>query len=135
MRFKIQNEWEVAVAREQAMRLVLALGGDRAKATLFATALSEIAQNMVTHAGGGELRLEELHLEGAIGLELHAIDLGPGIAEPERALEDGYSSIGSLGLGLPGARRMVDEFELGANQPRGTHVRLRKWFTTKGEAR
>lgn len=92
-----------------------------------ATAVSELAWNILVHAGKGEIVLQATRSRQAKGITVLAVDQGPGIAETSLALEDGYSTSGGLGLGLPSARRLVDEFELVSAVGMGTTVRLTKW--------
>nr|WP_246345350.1 ATP-binding protein [Conexibacter arvalis] len=98
--------------------------------TLVATAISEIARNITAYAGSGEIVVRPVELNGAHGLEVVARDAGPGIADVERALQDGYTTGGGLGLGLPGARRLMDEFEIVSQPGVGTTVTMTKWVST-----
>jgi serine/threonine-protein kinase RsbT len=95
--------------------------------TPIATAISEVARNIIEYAGTGQMALTVLDDRGAQGMQIVARDNGPGIADVELALRDGYSSAGSLGLGLPGARRLMDELEVSAPLGRGTTITMRKW--------
>ena len=96
--------------------------------TLLATAISEIARNITTYAERGEVLLELVRDPGGRrGVKVIARDRGPGIADLERALTDGYTTGGGLGLGLPGARRLVDEFDVQSALGEGTTVTLVKW--------
>lgn len=126
----IRNDNDVVVARQYARELAAGLGFGATDLTLLATAISEIARNITTYAGSGELTLEVVHGSGRRGLRVVARDEGPGIADLERALQDGYSTGGGLGLGLPGARRLVDEFDVATAPGRGTTVTLTKWNPT-----
>jgi len=92
--------------------LALELGFSASEATLIATAISELSRNIVSYAGHGEITLRSTTVGGRLGLVIVAADSGPGIADVELAIRDGYSSMGGLGLGLPGVRRLMDEFEL-----------------------
>lgn len=92
-----------------------------------ATAVSEIARNMLVHAGGGELFLGSIERAGRVGIVALARDTGPGIADIDEAMRDGFSTGDGLGLGLPSARRLVDEFELSSVVGQGTTVKLTKW--------
>jgi serine/threonine-protein kinase RsbT len=94
---------------------------------LIATAISEIARNIVVHVGSGELRMRGLEETGRCGLLVLAHDEGAGIEDVEAALEEGFATGGGLGLGLPGARRLMDEFEVSSEPQRGTTVRMVKW--------
>ena len=103
------------------------LGFSSTDLTLLATAISEVARNITTYAGEGEVALRVLHNSGREGIEVVATDAGPGIEDVELAMQDGYTTGNSLGLGLPGTRRLVDEFELRSAPGAGTTVRLVKW--------
>ena len=96
--------------------------------TLLATAISEVARNITTYAGEGEVALRVLDEDGRQGIEVLASDEGPGIADVELAMQDGYTTGNGLGLGLPGTRRLVDDFELQTTPGAGTTVRLVKWI-------
>lgn len=95
--------------------------------TLIATAISELARNIVLYAEYGEvvIRLEEV--SGRTGIVVVARDEGPGIPDVEHAMQDGYSTSGGLGLGLPGTKRLMDEFEIESEVGRGTVVTVKKW--------
>ena len=104
-----------------------ALGFSSTDLTLLATAISEVARNITTYAGEGEVLLRVLHDGGRAGIEVVASDQGPGITDVELAMQDGYTTGNGLGLGLPGTRRLVDEFELDTEPGSGTRIRLVKW--------
>jgi serine/threonine-protein kinase RsbT len=109
------------------------LGFTSTDLTLLATAISEVARNITAYAGQGEVLLRVVRgANGREGIEVIAQDEGPGIANVELALQDGYTTGGGLGLGLPGARRLVDEFELQTAPGEGTTVRLVKWGRDAG---
>lgn len=103
------------------------LGFSSTDLTLLATAISEVARNITTYAGEGEVELRVLNHGGRHGIEVVATDNGPGIADVELAMQDGFTTGNGLGLGLPGTRRLVDEFELRTEPGSGTTVRLVKW--------
>ena len=94
---------------------------------MFATAVSELARNIVKYAGTGSVVVREVRDGPRVGVEATAEDAGPGIADIELALTDHFSSGGTLGLGLPGVRRMVDDFEIDSEPGRGTRITIRKW--------
>ena len=102
-------------------------GFPRPDPTLIATAISEIARNIVVHVGRGEIVLQPFEDTDRYGLTVVAIDRGPGIRDVEAALRDDVSGRRGLGLGLPGARRLMDEFELRSDAENGTVVTMRKW--------
>ena len=127
-RISVASDSDMVPARAEARRLAEDLGFSRTDATLIATAISEIGRNILVHAGVGEITLTALHDNGRSGLEVVARDDGPGISDVDAALRDGYASRGGLGLGLPGARRLVDEFEITSEIGRGTVVTITKWL-------
>ena len=95
--------------------------------TLIATAISELARNIVLYAKSGEIALKAVQQGDKRGIAVTAVDDGPGIPDISRALQDGYSTSRSLGLGLPGVRRLMDEFEITSEVSRGTTVTVKKW--------
>jgi serine/threonine-protein kinase RsbT len=123
----IASDDDVVTARQLARQLATDLGLGGTDITLLATAISEVARNITTYAGRGELSIEPVTDGLRRGVRIVASDEGPGIANLELALRDGYSSGSGLGLGLPGARRLVDEFDVHTEIGRGTIVTLVKW--------
>jgi serine/threonine-protein kinase RsbT len=123
----INSDQDIVVARQKGRSLAIALGFTSADAILIATAISELARNIVTYARSGEVELTAVHRFSRTGIQLVASDSGPGIPDINLALRDGYSTSGSLGLGLPGVKRLVDEFECISQVGRGTTVIARKW--------
>jgi serine/threonine-protein kinase RsbT len=103
------------------------MGFPSGPATLIATAISELARNILLYAHRGEITLTPLRVASRRGLMVVARDRGPGIPDVDRALQDGYSTSGRLGLGLPGVRRLVDEFSLETRSGQGTTVVVKKW--------
>jgi serine/threonine-protein kinase RsbT len=126
-RVAIRTDADVVTARQEARTMGAALGFSSTDLTLLATAISEVARNITTYAGEGEVVLRVLHDGGRAGIEVVASDEGPGIADVELAMQDGYTTGNGLGLGLPGTRRLVDEFELETEPGTGTRIRLVKW--------
>jgi serine/threonine-protein kinase RsbT len=124
----IRSDVDIVVARRRGRELATAAGFAAVDATLIATAISELARNIVEHTSGGEMLLELVERDGCTGLRIVAQDQGPGIPDVELALQDGYSSRRSLGLGLPGARRLLDEFALTSAPGCGTTVEGVKWL-------
>ncbi len=123
---RIQRDADVVAARKKARELATQLGFSRTDLTLIATAVSEIARNIVRFAGNGQIFLELLD-EPRPGIRIVARDTGPGISDVDRALTDGYSTYNGLGLGLPGARRLMDEFTISSETDVGTTVTMTKW--------
>jgi serine/threonine-protein kinase RsbT len=123
---RINSDLDIVVARQKGRELAKGLGFGSTDSTLIATAISELARNIVLYAEGGEIILKSQESDPAEILVV-AFDEGPGIPDPVRALHDGYSTSGSLGLGLPGVRRLMDEFEVVSEIGRGTTVTAKKW--------
>jgi serine/threonine-protein kinase RsbT len=123
----INSDQDIVVARQEGRSLALRLGFSSGDATLIATAISELARNIVTYAKSGEVRLTAIEGSARQGIQVVAHDTGPGIADVPQALRDGFSTSGSLGLGLPGVMRLVDEFEIVSEVNCGTTVTARKW--------
>ena len=128
-RIAIESDADVVTARQRARALAIGLDMPSTDQTLLATAISEIARNITTYAGGrGEVLIDLVRdARGRRGVRVIARDEGPGIEDLERALTDGYTTGGGLGLGLPGARRLVDEFDIETAPGKGTTVTLVKW--------
>lgn len=129
-RIAIDSDADVVIARQRARTLAIALEMPSTDQTLLATAISEIARNITTYASGGrgEVLIDLVRdARGRKGVRVIARDEGPGIEDLERALTDGYTTGGGLGLGLPGARRLVDEFTIDSGPGQGTVVTLIKW--------
>ncbi len=127
-RIAIESDADVVTARQRARQLAVGLEMPSTDQTLLATAISEIARNITTYAERGEVLIDLVRdANGRRGVRVIARDDGPGIADLERALTDGYTTGGGLGLGLPGARRLVDEFDIQTTPGEGTTVTLIKW--------
>jgi serine/threonine-protein kinase RsbT len=127
VRIPITADSDMVPARAQGRALATKLGFSRTDATLIATAISEIARNIVVHVGRGEIVLQPLYEDDRYGLVVVAQDEGPGIGDVDAALEHGFASGKGLGLGLPGARRLMDEFEIASDPGKGTVVTMKKW--------
>ena len=127
VRVPILSDSDLVTARARGRALALELGFSRTDATLIATAISEIGRNIVVHAGRGEVVMRADDDGRRRGLAVIAMDEGPGIRDVEAALTDGWATRGGLGLGLPGARRLMDEFDIQTAPWRGTTVTMRKW--------
>ena len=123
----IATDQDVVAARQKGRAMALELGLSASDSTLLATAISELARNIVSYAGQGEIILHAAQNSGRPGVTVVARDDGPGIPSIEQAMRDGYSTSGSLGMGLPGVRRLVDEFEITSEVGQGTTVTIRKW--------
>src|ERR671913_2219505 len=127
----ITSDPDIVAARQAARELAVRAGFSGTDLTLLATAVSEVARNIVKFATSGDVTIELLD-QPQPGIRVVARDTGPGIPDVGRALEDGFSTAEGLGLGLPGARRLMDEFSIVSEQGRGTTVSMTKWFDKKG---
>ena len=123
----IDLDADIVRARREGRQLAADLGFTAVDATLVATAISELARNILLYARRGEILIRPVEQDGRRGLVVVARDEGPGIPDTGSALRDGFSTSGRLGLGLPGVRRLMDEFEIVSTAGRGTEVIARKW--------
>ncbi len=127
LRIPIASDTDVVTARQRGRELAAECGFGSGDQTVIMAAISEIARNILNYAKRGEVILS-VHLDGErSGLMVVARDQGPGIADLSRAMQDGFSTSGGLGLGLPGARRLMDEFDIVSKPGEGTTVTMRKW--------
>lgn len=124
---EIKQENDVAHAVFQAHDLSAAMGFRRTDQFMIATSVSELARNASLHGGGGLLTLRAITVDGRNGIEVIAEDSGPGIPDIDKALQEGFSTIGTLGLGLPGVKRLMDEFSFDEQRKQGTRIVVRKW--------
>lgn len=125
---QVAVESDVARAWQEARDLVVCLGFSRPAAHYIATGVSELGQNLVLHAtDGGVITVSPILRGGKPGVEITSEDCGPGIADVAQAMEDGYSTRGGLGAGLPAVRRLMDEFEITSAAGTGTRVVARMW--------
>jgi serine/threonine-protein kinase RsbT len=127
VRISINSDADLVTARAEGRAMAERLGFPRPDPTLIATAISEVARNIVVHVGGGEIVLRPFQETDRYGLVVIASDEGSGIRDVEVALRDEYSGRGGLGLGLPGARRLMDDFEVTSDADIGTTVTMKKW--------
>src|SRR5215469_6151265 len=123
----IRSDQDIVLARQRGRSLAIELGFSQGDATLIATAISELARNIVSYAGKGVITLRPLNSSSRKGIQVVAKDHGPGILDIAQAMRDGFSTSGSLGLGLPGVRRLMDEFEVHTAIGKGTTVAAKKW--------
>jgi serine/threonine-protein kinase RsbT len=128
IRVVIHSDQDIVGARQKGRALAAQLGFSAAEATLIATAISELARNIITYARKGEIKLQIVENSNRQGIVVTASDEGPGIHDIQQALRDGFSTSGSLGLGLPGVRRLMDEFQISSETGRGTTVTVKKWL-------
>lgn len=123
----IAADTDIVLARQEGRRLAAQLGFCASDLTLIAVAISEVARNILEYAREGQVVIRLIERRGAQGVAVTASDDGPGIPDVALALEDGFSTSGGLGLGLPGARRLMDEFEIHSAIGKGTTITMRKW--------
>lgn len=123
----IRSEADLVTARLRGREIASALNFSSSELTLIATAISEVTRNILSYAGVGELDLHLVRQGRKVGVSIVARDRGPGIADLFSAMQDGYSTSGGLGLGLPGSKRLMDEFEVASEVGKGTTVRMTKW--------
>ena len=118
----------MAEARIRARDQARDVGFSAADCEAIATAVSELARNIINHARGGDIVLVRLHEGARKGLAVMARDRGPGIADVSLALQDGFSTTRGLGYGLPGARRLVDDLHVETELGVGTIITIKKWL-------
>lgn len=123
----LRNEEDVVLSRQAVRSWAVEMGFSLIDQTKLVTAASELARNTVVYGGGGQLGMEMLDAGGRRGLRLVFEDQGPGIPDVEKALKDGYTTGGGLGLGLGGARRLVNEFSIDSRPGEGTRITVVKW--------
>jgi serine/threonine-protein kinase RsbT len=124
----IRSDVDIVLARQQGRTMAAAIGFAATDATLIATAISELARNIVMYAQQGEVMMRSVETAHAKGILIVARDNGPGIRSIQDVLRDGYSTSGGLGLGLPGVRRLMDEFAIESELRQGTAVTVKKWL-------
>lgn len=127
VRIPILNEVDIVSARQQGRAMAARMAFSSSNQALIATAISELARNIVIYAGHGEIIISSAVRNETIGIVIVAQDSGPGIADIQLAMQDGYSTTKSLGLGLPGAKRLMDEFEIHSEVGKGTTITMKKW--------
>ena len=128
IRIPVRNETGIAWSVMEARKAAMAIGFDEIVCQMIATAVSELANNIVKYAGCGEILMDRINIGSRTGIQVIARDRGPGIEDIQKAMADHYSSGNTLGLGLPGVKRMMDEFELTSEPGKRTTVTIRKWL-------
>jgi serine/threonine-protein kinase RsbT len=131
---RIHSESDIVATRRTVRTAATQLGFGLTDVTRIVTAASELARNVFRYAGSGIMRWQALDTGGRIGIELIFEDRGPGITDIEQAMEAGYTSGGGLGMGLPGAKRLMDEFEIASEIGKGTIVTAKKWHERLGNS-
>ena len=126
-KFIIENEYDIVTVRQTIRQFAKDAGMGIVDQTRITTAVSELFRNMYNYAGGGEVLIERGEVENHNALIVTCIDKGPGIENLELAMSDGFTSGMGMGYGLPGAKRLVDRFEILSKVNEGTSVRIMKW--------
>jgi serine/threonine-protein kinase RsbT len=127
LRVPVGADVDIVTARQKGRELAAQCGLSSTDLAVVATAISELARNIVRYAVRGEILLRRVDNGTKRGIEVVATDDGPGISDVPLAMQDGYSTSGGLGLGLPGVRRLMDEFDIASRFGKGTTVTVRKW--------
>lgn len=125
----ILTENDTIVARQRGREIARSVGFNLVDQTRIAIGISELATNILLYAGKGRVEMETIRHGDSLGIEIRAIDEGPGITDLELAMADGYSTSEGLGMGLPGTKRLMDDFRVETNVGIGTKVTIRKWMS------
>jgi serine/threonine-protein kinase RsbT len=124
----VRNEWDIVSARQLGRDLAKELGFTSVDQARITTAISELARNIYLYAGNGKICIEPIEEAGRKGLRISANDTGPGIQDIRKVMEDGYTTSGGLGAGLPGVKRLMDEFAIHSTVDVGTEISITKWL-------
>jgi serine/threonine-protein kinase RsbT len=127
-RVRIQSSADIVTARQQGRTMAAEIGFSNSNLTIIATAISEVARNIVEYAKEGEAVITLVNDGPRKGVKIVLSDQGPGIAEIASVMRDGFSTGRGLGIGLPGARRLMDEFEIASEVGKGTTITMKKWL-------
>jgi serine/threonine-protein kinase RsbT len=124
----IQKEWDIVGARQLGRDIAKKIGFGTVDQARIATAISELARNIYLYSDQGKVCFETINTIDHKGISIIAIDTGPGIEDVSRAMEDGYSTSGGLGAGLPGVKRLMDEFDMKSDNGIGTNIKATKYL-------
>jgi serine/threonine-protein kinase RsbT len=127
-RVHIRSSADIVAARQQGRELASRIGFSISNLTMIATAISEVARNIVEYAGEGDITVKLIREGNRAGVKIVASDAGPGIADLAAVMRDGFSTGQGMGMGLPGARRLMDDFEIASEIAKGTTVVMKKWL-------
>ncbi|MEK5036876.1 anti-sigma regulatory factor [Sporosarcina sp. FSL K6-3457] len=125
---EIYTEWDIVAARQLGRNEARRTGFGTVDQARITTAISELARNIYLYAGKGKIEIERLSVNGVSGITIIASDEGPGIRDVRKVMEDGFSTSGGLGAGMPGVRRLMDEFKLDTEPGVGTVITATKWL-------
>lgn len=132
-RVEIRTLADIVAARRRGRELAAQVGFSNSNLTLITTAISEITRNIVEHAHSGEVTISVIRNGTKQGVKIVATDQGPGIADISTVMRDGYSTGKGLGIGLPGTKRLMDEFEISSTIGKGTVITMKKWEPNRAE--
>lgn len=124
----IYTEWDIVAARQLGRNEAKSIGFGTVDQARITTAISELARNIYLYAGKGNIKIERTYENNQYGITIIASDEGPGIADLRKVMNDGYSTSGGLGAGMPGVRRLMDEFNVQSEQGVGTTITAVKWL-------
>lgn len=124
----IITEWDIVAARQIGRNIAKEIGFGTVDQARITTAISELARNIYLYARAGEIVIEQIEEEEKKGISITATDKGPGIDDVRKVMEDGYSTSGGLGAGLPGVKRLMDHIEIQSLMGKGTIVKVEKWL-------
>ena len=127
-KIEIVTEWDIVTARQLGRKEAKTVGFGTVDQARITTAISELARNIYLFAKAGEIIIERIEEETRAGIIITAIDKGPGIEDVRRIMEDGFTTSGGLGSGLPGVKRLMDNMEIKSTIGKGTTVRIEKWL-------
>ncbi|MCW1927659.1 anti-sigma regulatory factor [Bhargavaea beijingensis] len=124
----IHTEWDIVAARQLGRNEAKKVGFGTVDQARITTAISELARNIYLYAGAGKIEIERLNEGGLFGIAIIASDEGPGIPDVRKVMEDGYSTSGGLGAGMPGVKRLMDDFRVDTERGKGTKITAIKWL-------
>ncbi|SIT89647.1 anti-sigma regulatory factor [Edaphobacillus lindanitolerans] len=124
----IHTEWDIVAARQLGRNEAKKIGFGTVDQARITTAISELARNIYLYAGTGKIEIERLNEKGIFGIAIIASDEGPGIADVRKVMEDGFSTSGGLGAGMPGVKRLMDDFRIDTEKGKGTTITAIKWL-------
>ena len=124
----IYTEWDIVAARQLGRNEAKSIGFGTVDQARITTAISELARNIYLYAGKGNIKIERIYDNNQYGITIIASDEGPGIADLRKVMNDGYSTSGGLGAGMPGVRRLMDEFNVQSEKGVGTTITAVKWL-------
>lgn len=125
---KINKEWDIVGARQLGREIARKIGFGTVDQARIATAISELARNIYLYTEGGKIIIKVIDDFGVKGISMKVLDSGPGIGDISKVMQDGYTTSSGLGAGLPGVRRLMDEFDLKSDLEKGTEVNVIKWL-------